>query len=88
MTASVEIVTVKVLLFASYADWIGQDTVEISLPAPATVADLVRQLRDEFPQADRLPARPLTAINAVHATADSPLREGDEVALLPPLAGG
>jgi molybdopterin converting factor small subunit len=88
MTASVETVTVKVLLFASYADWIGRDTVEVSLPAPATVSDLVRQLREEFPQADRLPTRPLSAINAVHATVDSPLREGDEVALLPPLAGG
>jgi molybdopterin converting factor small subunit len=88
MTASTETVTVKVLLFASYADWIGRDTVDVSLATPATVADLIRQLRTVVPQADRLPDRPLTAVNAVHASPNSPLREGDEVALLPPLAGG
>jgi molybdopterin converting factor small subunit len=37
---------------------------------------------------DRLPPDPLAAVNRVHAFADHPVEDGDEVAFLPPLAGG
>jgi molybdopterin converting factor small subunit len=35
-----------------------------------------------------LPANPMTAVNREHVTSDRRLQHGDEVALLPPLAGG
>jgi molybdopterin synthase catalytic subunit len=80
--------SVRVLLFAIYADLAGRESVELSLAAPATVGDLLRQLRIAVPGAARIPARPLVAVNQVHAGLDSPVRDGDEVALLPPMAGG
>jgi molybdopterin converting factor small subunit len=82
-----QIVNVRVLLFASYAERLGMEMVRVALPALATVADALAHVR-ELPGGDRIPARPLCAVNLAHAALDTPLTEGDEVALLPPLAGG
>jgi molybdopterin converting factor small subunit len=79
---------VRVLLFASYADLAGRPSVDLTLGAPATVADVLGQLRRELPAASALPDRPLVAVNLVHARLDSSVADGDELALLPPLAGG
>jgi molybdopterin converting factor small subunit len=35
-----------------------------------------------------IPARPVVAINHIQGTLDQILRDGDELALLPPVAGG
>lgn len=79
--------TVRVLLFASYADTLGFDTVELSFEAPATVGDVLDRLR-LLPGGDRLPPRPLCALNLNHVKSGAPLSGGDELAILPPLAGG
>ncbi|MBA3759374.1 MAG: MoaD/ThiS family protein [Gemmatimonadota bacterium] len=81
------VLTVRVLLFASYADALGLDSVELSLSTPATVADVLERLRD-LPGGDRLPPKPLCALNLTHVRSDAPLSRGDELAILPPLAGG
>jgi len=38
--------------------------------------------------ASALPAQPLAALNLRHVRLDAPVSDGDELALLPPLAGG
>jgi molybdopterin converting factor subunit 1 len=86
-TASTAI-SVRVLLFAAYAEAAGTDEVLLSVGSPATVADVVQAFRLSYPNADRLPPRPLVAVNQVHATLDSLVQHDDEVALLPPMAGG
>jgi molybdopterin synthase sulfur carrier subunit len=80
-------VTVRVLLFASYADEIGADAVEVTVAAPASVGAVVDQVR-ALPGGSRLPARPLCALNLTHVDFGAPVAAGDELALLPPLAGG
>lgn len=80
-------VTVTTLLFASYADALGRSSVPVTLAAPATVGALVERVR-ALPGADRLPPAPLVAVNAAYARADHVLADGDEVALIPPVAGG
>lgn len=79
--------TVTVLLFASYADALGHSSVDVQLPAGATVADLLQHVRG-YPGADRLPPRPLVAVNRSYAGEGAVLSAGDEVALIPPVAGG
>lgn len=81
------IVNVRVLLFASYAERLGLETLRVTLPALATVADALEHVRS-LPGGERIPPKPLCAVNLSHAALDTPLSEGDEVALLPPLAGG
>ena len=79
--------TVRVLLFASYADTLGFDAVELSFEAPATVGDVLDHLRT-LPGGERLPPKPLCALNLTHVRSDASLSRGDELAILPPLAGG
>lgn len=79
--------TVRVLLFASYAELLGLESIELSLEHPATVGSALERLR-ALPGGERLPARPLCAINLTHVRLDAPLSGGDELAILPPLAGG
>ena len=81
------IVNIRVLLFASYAERLGLESVRVALPALATVADALERLRS-LPGGEQLPPRPLCAVNLTHAALDTPLSEGDELAVLPPLAGG
>jgi molybdopterin converting factor subunit 1 len=80
-------VTVSVLFFASYADAFGREGLDIPIPSGATVAWLVDRLR-EMPGGAMLPARPAVAVNLEYADPGRPLADGDEVALIPPVAGG
>ncbi len=77
----------SVLLFASYADALGGDRVDLKLPEPASVADVVRQLRAR-PGGGTLPPRPLVAVNRRYAGYHQRLRGDDELAVIPPVAGG
>lgn len=79
--------TVTALLFASYADALGCDQVSLSLPAGATVRDALERLR-ELPGGANLPGAPLVAINLAYARPESALAPGDELAVIPPVAGG
>jgi sulfur-carrier protein len=80
-------ITIRVLLFASYADVLGLDALELTIENPATVHDALSQLRS-LPGGERLPARPLCAVNLRHVDPAATLSPGDELAILPPLAGG
>ncbi len=79
---------VRVRFFARYAELVGREEMELELPLPATVADVVRQARRQLPAARQLPEYPLAAVNLQHVRLDAAVQDGDEVALLPPLAGG
>ena len=76
-----------VLLFASYADAAGATSVRVQLPEGASVAELVQAVRSAAP-AIPLPARPLVAVNHRYAATDAVVHASDEVALIPPVAGG
>jgi molybdopterin converting factor small subunit len=76
-----------VRLFARYAELFAASQLDLSLPAPATVADLVSALR-ALPAGGALPTVPFVAVNFRQATSSDVLRATDEIALLPPMAGG
>ena len=80
-------VSITVLLFASYADMFGVPSLSVDLPAGTTVSELVAHLR-RHPGAGRLPAAPLVAVNQQYAPPSSAIEAGDEVAFIPPVAGG
>lgn len=78
---------VTIRLFASYAEAFGREALSLDLVDGATVADCLALLRAE-PAAARLPPSPLVAVNQRYARPETALAEGDEVALIPPVAGG
>jgi molybdopterin converting factor subunit 1 len=79
--------TVTVLLFASYADALGADSLALDVRPGATVADVVARVQ-QLPGAARLPRNPMVAVNERYAKRDRVIASGDEVAIIPPVAGG
>ncbi len=70
-----------VLAFARYRALLGFDRLE--LPVAPTVGDLLLD-----PRFASLPQDALLAVNQAFADRRAPLKDGDEVALLPPVSGG
>jgi len=81
-------VQVRTLFFAAYRDTVGTPALELDLPEGATVGDLVVHLRRRGAPFDRLPEAPAVALNRTLVRGDAALAAGDEVAFLPPVAGG
>ncbi len=81
-------VTIRLRYLARYAELLGVESEELAVSAPATVGDVVAALRAAHPAAAQLPAKPLCAVNFRQALWGDPVVGGDEVALLPPVAGG
>ncbi len=79
-------VTVK--LFARARDLAGRDCVEVELPAGAAVAELRERLERELPALARFVRRCAVAVGGEYATEADVVREGAEVALIPPVSGG
>lgn len=78
---------INVQFFASYADRLGRSSIEFLLPDGATVLDLTESIA-ALPGARFLPPNPLIAVNLVYAEPAALLASGDEVAVIPPVAGG
>lgn len=78
-------ITVK--LFAAYQDLLGPE-IERSIDPETTVGQFLDSLLQEHPQLE--PWRHLTrfGINLDFVTADTVLRSGDELVLIPPVSGG
>ena len=78
---------ITVRFFASYADNLGIKQAELTLGDRASVTDLLSSVA-RLPGASALPRNPLVAVNQVYASPETLLNAGDEVALIPPVAGG
>ncbi len=79
--------SIRVLAFARYAELLGADSFELALPTPQTVQGVLDVVRG-LPGGDQLPVQLLVALNARQAQPSDPVAAGDELALLPPMAGG
>ena len=79
---------VRLLFFAVLRDITGTDARELSLPVGATAGDVWRSLREGYGQLAEYAQPPMIAVNESYAGPDTVLRDGDELAFIPPVAGG
>jgi molybdopterin converting factor subunit 1 len=79
---------VRVLYFGVLKDAFGCENEELELIAGATVADLLRGFRGREIGREGFWDSIAVAVNREYATGGVGLKEGDEVALLPPVSGG
>jgi molybdopterin synthase catalytic subunit/molybdopterin converting factor small subunit len=77
----------RVLCFGRLRELVAPEIVA-ELSSPATVADLWRSLREQYPALAPYDRAIAIAVNQTFASSSTPLSEGDEVALLPPVSGG
>jgi MoaE-MoaD fusion protein len=79
---------VRVKLFAILRERAGESDVVLHLRPGARVADAAHALSDRFPDLNPFLPRVAFAVNQNYARGDTPLAEGDELALIPPVSGG
>ncbi len=80
--------TITVLFFASCRDLMGVSDRKMILAPGATVTDLIATLASERARFADLAPSLMVSVNQAYADRDVQLREGDEVAFIPPVSGG
>jgi MoaE-MoaD fusion protein len=81
-------VIVTLRLFAMLRERAG-DSIELDLPDGATADDALAAAAAHPALAELIERMPLrVAVNREYAQGSQPLRGGDEIALIPPVAGG
>jgi len=79
---------IKLLFFAVLRDIVGTSEDVIELPDGARAGDVWERLRDEHAVLHDYIQPPMIAVNESYVGADELLRDGDELAFIPPVAGG
>jgi molybdopterin converting factor subunit 1 len=79
---------IRALYFAVFREQIGRDEDVVELAAGARVHDAIAALAARHAAVDRLRGRFRVAVNQEFSDEDRALADGDELALIPPVAGG
>jgi molybdopterin synthase catalytic subunit len=79
---------VKVRLFGGPRELLGWRELEQEIVAGSTAKQLIEGLVREFPVLNGCAPAIKIAVNRRYADEDTELHEGDEVACIPPVAGG
>lgn len=79
---------VRVLAFAGARDVLGTAELVLNLDGTCTAAELLGRVCEQFPRLDPYRRSIRVAINGAYAQWGDVVRSGDEVALIPPVAGG
>ena len=81
-------IKVRVLLFGAARDAVGQEQIEVELKSPINADRARAHLLAEYPSLQRFGKSLLFAVNQQYAENDRDIREGDELAVFPPVSGG
>src|SRR5215470_1879962 len=79
---------VRVLFFGMLKDLVERGHEDLNLPETATLKDVLSHYGGRFPRLNAMCSSIAMSINQEYAGSDSRLKDGDEVALLPPVSGG
>jgi molybdopterin converting factor subunit 1 len=81
-------VEVDVRYFAIIREIVGCSAERREVPEGATAGDVFSQLIREYPRLERMRPVTMLMVNKAYVTHDHELRDGDELALIPPVSGG
>ena len=79
---------VRLLYFAALRDITGKSEAEVSLGEGTRAGEVWESMRRQYSQLAGYVQPPLIAVNESYATAETTLRDGDELVFIPPVAGG
>ncbi len=80
--------TIHVLLFGNARIHAQSDRVTLTLPAPATARSVLVELAIQLPQFASTSTSARLAVNQAFASDETPVHQGDEVALISLVGGG
>jgi len=81
-------VKIKVKFFAALHDATGRRELNLQAQEGLTAGELYRDLCARFPRLADYGGGLMHSVNAEYVSPDHPLRDGDEVAFIPPVSGG
>ena len=81
-------ITVRLLLFAQFREVLGGKEREITLERGTTPRGALAQLSAGRPRLESLSGVVRYIVNGEFVDGDGPLADGDELAFVPPVAGG
>jgi molybdopterin synthase catalytic subunit len=77
-------ITIK--LFAAFAEYAGMRELSVPYADPMTCNDVWKIIAEKFPKLADIP--PLFAIGDEYVPAETPINDGDQLLLFPPVSGG
>jgi len=79
---------IKLKFFALYKDIIGSREMEKTIRSGYKVRDLLQDLFKEFPDLKKYRSEVNISVNRNYSSEDMRLKDGDEIAIFPPVSGG
>lgn len=79
---------VTIRFFAVLRDRAGTDRIELELDEGATASLALEKIANRFESIKPMLPRIALAVNREYVKADCVLKDGDELALIPPVSGG
>ncbi len=81
-------IKINVLLFGACREVAGASEMDFDLTAPADVASAWGEIKARYPNLEKFERSALFAVNEEHARKEDPLKDGDTLAIFPPVSGG
>jgi len=79
---------VQVRLFARYRELAGTGSLSLNVPDNSTALDVFDRVAERYPDMQAMRGSTLMAVEAEYVKPDTELRDGEELALMPPVSGG
>ncbi len=80
--------TLRVLFFASLADLVGRSEAVLDASSYTDINSVYSKFERDFPKLAEYRPTVMYAVNSEYATLETAVKDGDEVAFLPPVSGG
>ena len=74
--------------FAGCKDVVGNSTITATVPEDITVGEAFDNLVEQYPGLERCRSSLMRAVKTDYASRDVKLKDGDELACIPPVSGG
>lgn len=85
---SPKLITVTVKLFAAYQEAYGSSELQLSFAPSTPVEAILNNLLKEKPELEQFRKITRFGVNLQFVEPNTPLEDGDEVVLIPPVSGG
>jgi len=79
---------ITIRFFASLREAVGSESIVCAINDTDCIADVAHTLGQKYPQYHTFSSTLVFALNGEYAKSTSRLKDGDELALIPPVSGG
>lgn len=79
---------IKLRFYSAHREIVGKAEEEIEIEDNITVRELMEKLIERYPKLSDLRDSTIFSLNHRYAKGDEKLKEGDEIAMFPPVEGG